>query len=197
MKISNQQNPQISFFKIDHPVEAFVTPPNDTLAGLLMDKLPKDSIEIRGNIGGKDFNYNYSMKENKINMHGSYDGLPFDSEGTLSKEVTLKGSTGENTLTGKITPQNMGPFTESQSGEISVKEKVDINIWTGIISVNGSIGGEELKETIKANDDGTKILDLGNIGKWKIEREVVRTEKGFYIKGTIGNLSFEEFITAE
>ncbi|MEQ8191227.1 MAG: hypothetical protein ABRQ39_24900 [Candidatus Eremiobacterota bacterium] len=44
MKISNNQ--QISFSKIDHPVEAFVTPPNDTLAGLLMDKLPKDSIEI-------------------------------------------------------------------------------------------------------------------------------------------------------
>lgn len=75
MKISNQQ---INFSKIDHPVEAFVTPPNDTLAGLLMDKLPKDSIEIRGNIGEKDFNYTYSMKENKINMHGLYDGLRSD-----------------------------------------------------------------------------------------------------------------------
>jgi len=195
MKISNHQ--QISFSKIDHPVEAFVTPPNDTLAGLLMDKLPKDSIEIRGNIGGKDFNYNYSMKENKIGMHGSYDGIKFDSEGTLSQEVNLKGSTGKNSLTSKIIPQNMGPFTDSQAGDISVKEKVDINVWTGIISVTGSIGGEELEETIKASEDGTKILDFGNIGKWKIEREVVRTDKGFHIKGTIGNLSFEEFITAE
>ncbi len=195
MKISNNQ--QISFSKIDHPVEAFVTPPNDTLAGLLMDKLPKDSIDIRGNIGGKDFNYNYSMKENKIGMHGSYDGIKFDSEGTLSREVNLKGSTGKNSLTSKIIPQNMGPFTDSQTGDISVKEKVDFNIWTGIISVTGSIGGEELEETIKASEDGTKILDFGNIGKWKIEREVVRTDKGFHIKGTIGNLSFEEFITAK
>jgi hypothetical protein len=194
MKITNQQ---ISFAKIDHPIEAFVTPPNDTLAGLLMDKLPKDSIDISGNIGDKTFGYTYSMKENKIKMHGSYDGLTFDADGILSKEVNIKGTTGENSLTSKITPQNMGPFNDSQTGEISVKEKLDFNVWTGIISVNGSIGGEELVETIKTSDDGTKILDFGNIGKWKIDREVVKTDRGFHIKGTIGDLQFEEFITAK
>ncbi len=192
----NTNRKNISFSKIDKPLEAFLTPPNDPLVGILMGNLPKDKIEIRGSIGDRTFSYNYSFKENKIKMEGAFDGLPFDASGTLAEEVNIDGHMGENTLFSNIKPANQGPFTSSRAGELSLTEKVDINPWNGIITINGSIGQDELRETIKVSSDGYKILDKGSLGEWNISREVVRKGKGFHIKGSMGDLNFEEEITA-
>jgi len=177
-------------------VEAFLTPPNDPLVGILMGNLPKDKIEISGSIGDRAFSYTYSFKESKIKMEGSFDGLPFDASGTLAEEVNIDGHMGENTLSSNIKPANQGPLTNSHAGEVALTEKVDINPWNGIITINGSIGQDNLSETIKVSSDGYKILDNGSLGEWAISREVVRKGKGFYIKGSIGELNFEEEITA-
>ena len=192
MKISNNQN--IAFNKIDKPVEAFLTPPNDPLAGMLMDQLPKDKIEISGKIGDRTFSYTYSLKQNKIKLGGTYDGLPFNASGTFAEEVNIKGKLGENEISSNIKAATQGPLTKGQAGEMSVMEKLDFNPWNGTISIHGAIGEKDLKELIGVSPDGTKIVDEGSIGEWPISRTAVIGSEGFEIRGSIGGLNFEENI---
>jgi len=189
--------PDISFSRIDNPIEAFNTPPNDPLVGLLMDTLPKDNIEITGHIGEKSFAYNYMLKNKEIQMKGEFDGQPFECSGLLGKEVKIKGHIGENILESLITPQVQGPLTESHTGDMTVTEKIDFNIATGEFKINGRIGEDLLEETIKNSEDGTKVIGRGFLGEWNISREVVRIDKGFSIKGTIGDVEFEKKIVSK
>jgi hypothetical protein len=186
----------LTFSRIDQPVEAFVTPPNDPLVGILMDALPKDHIDIKGTVGGKDFSYAYSLDKAAITMQGTFDTLKFECEGTFSKEVSLNGHLGDNELSSTIRPEVAGPFNDTRAGDMKVQQKIDINPFTGIISIHGTIGGEELEETIRASEDGTRIMDKGSLGGLAIDREVTRIDRGFCIRGTIGGLDFEEFIAA-
>jgi len=123
MNITPGGNP-ISFSSIDNPLEAFVTPPNDSLVGILMGQLPKDRVEIRGSLGGKEFSYLYTLDKEKIAMRGSFDGLPFKYDGTFANDVSMTGTMGENQLSSSITPEVQGPRTTSHAGEVELS-KVD------------------------------------------------------------------------
>lgn len=186
----------LTFSTIDHPLEAFVTPPNDPLAGILMDHLPKDCIEIQGKLGEKSFHYSYSLQQDRIAMKGEFDGIPFESTGTFSKQVALQGTLGNNSLSSTITPDVQGPRNTSQAGQIEIREKIDINLFDGTIQIGGSLGDDTLSETIRNSEDGTKIVDKGTLGGLIIDREVTAHNGGFLIKGSLGELSFEEYIVA-
>jgi|GEM_PF-6812417 hypothetical protein len=186
----------ISFSTIDRPVEAFVTPPNDPLAGILMDHLPKDCIEIKGTLGEKSFHYSYSLQKDRISMKGEFDSIPFQCSGTYAGQVDLQGTLGANSLSSTITPDVQGPRNTSQAGLVEVREKIDINPFNGTIQIGGSLGQDKLSETIRASEDGSRILDSGSIGSAAIEREVTAFNGGFMIKGSIGELPFEEYIVA-
>lgn len=196
MQIQPSRN-DLSFSLIDRPIEAFLTPPNDPFAGLLMDHLPKDGIEIKGSVGGKDFNYRYSLEGDKISINGRFDNIPLSLCGVFKKDVSMNGRLGDNLLNSTILPKTQGPENTGKAGTVTVKEKIDVDLSAGAIYINGAIGEDNLKETIKLNDEGTKIIDMGEIGDLIINRQASRIENGFHLTGTIGDLPFEEFIIAD
>jgi len=193
MNITPGGNP-VSFTSIDTPLEAFVTPPNDPLVGILMGQLPRDRVEIRGSLGGKEFSYLYTLDKEKIAMRGAFDGLTFKYDGTFARHVSMSGTMGENQLSSSITPEVQGPRTTSHAGEVELWEKLDFNPFSGAVHVTGDLGGAALDETIKVSDDGTCILDSGTIRGLGIERKATRVEGGFCIEGTLGGLEFREYI---
>ena len=190
-------NIKICFSRIDNPIEAFITPPNDPLAGILMDQMPKDKIEIRGSIGDKEFNYEYSLKDQEISMKGEFGGLGFESLGIFNQTAALSGQLGQNRLFCTIKPDTQGPRNSGMAGDVEVNEKISYNLTEQNFLVNGSIGGEELNEVFGLNSDNTAVVDKGSIGKYEINRSARPVEGGFLLEGTIGGIPFKEYIIAK
>lgn len=190
-------NTKICFSRIDNPIEAFITPPNDPLAGILMDQMPKDKIEIRGSIGDKDFSYEYSLKDQEILMKGEFGGIGFESSGIFNQTAALSGQLGQNRLFCTIRPDNNGPRNEGMAGDIEINEKISYSLSEQNFFVNGSIGGEELNEVFGLNSDNTAVIDRGSIGKYEIDRSAKPVDGGFLLEGTIGGIPFKEYIIAK
>jgi len=188
----------ITFSRIDTPLEGFVTPPNDPLAGLLMGLLPRESVEIRGAVGGREFAYTYSTRGGEITMEGAFDRLPFAARGTFdAARVTLGGAIGGNELSSELLADTQGPRLTSRSGDVAVDEKIDFVPSTGEFRIRGRVGGDELDETIVGDPAANRVRDTGTLGGAPIEREARPCEGGFHVTGTIGGVRFEEFIIAK
>lgn len=194
MKINS--SPEICFSRIDNPIEAFITPPNDPLAGILMDHLPKDCIEIRGNIGDKEFAYEYSLKGEEISMKGKFAGFDFETSGIFGSSAALSGNIGSNKLFSIVRPDTMGPLNSGMAGDVEVREKILYNMQEGNFFVSGNIGSENFEEVFGVNQENTAIIDKGTIGDYKIERSAVPVDGGYFLEGTIGGIPFKEYIIA-
>ncbi len=193
----NINRPEICFSKIDNPIEAFITPPNDPLAGILMDQMPKDRIEIKGFIGDKDFNYEYSLKGHEIKMKGMFGGVGFESSGIFNKSAALSGNIGANRLFSTITPASQGPLNSGMAGDLEVKEHISYSLSQENFSIAGFIGKDNLEEVFGLNSDNTAVVDSGMIGQYRIEREAKPIDGGFVLEGTIGGIPFKEYIIAK
>ncbi len=193
----NISNNNICFSKIDNPIEAFITPPNDPLAGILMDQMPKDNIEIHGNIGDKNFNYNYSLKNEEIKMKGNFGGEGFEASGIFNKTAALSGTIGANRLFSTISPDTNGPVNSGMAGDVQIKEKISYSFSEGNFSVIGCIGEEQLHEVFGVNSEKNSVVDYGTIGGHEIKREAHPIENGFMLEGTIGGIPFKEYIISK
>jgi hypothetical protein len=63
-----------------------------------------------------------------------------------------------------------GPRTTTHAGAVDLREKLDINPFSGEIHVIGDVGGRTLDKTIRTGADGKSIIDSGTLGELQIDR---------------------------
>lgn len=191
---------------IDTPVEAFLMPTVDLVAGLALGQLGGDdhsrTASLKLEAGGQTLEYSNRVTEAGMQIDGKMNGGDFVLQaqpGDDGASVVVSGKTPGGDFEDRLSPVPGGFQLAGKVGTVDFEESFSLDPMAGfsghVGELSGRFGSDAL--TLSLQQEGEVLRATGKLGERKIEERITQGENGcILIEGTIGTLEFKQTLSA-